>query len=152
MIALKSRNHPISKSLNHQMIRLFLAIILGNALGYAAWSGAWTFVPQLWLVVGSQISFVMRVGLIALTFMLFAAPPVLLGALSAVIARRAHIVVGLASGLWSVGLITLTPANFPIRMPVWYAPTVLIFLSGALGGWLMELHAQTKPISPPSQG
>jgi len=74
-------------------------------------------------------------GLIAVSFVLLAAPPVLVGAFSGWLARRAQIWVGLASGLWALSLIGRVPAEFPIAAGVWYAPTVLVLLSGALGGW-----------------
>lgn len=121
--------------------RLAVVIVLGNVLGYAAWVGARLIIPRLWDGRGPHTNFLLLMGLIALTFILLAAPPVLVGALSAWGARRAQPLVGLACGLWSLTLLSRVPVSIPIAPGVWYAPTVLVLLSGLLGGWLMDLRA-----------
>ena len=121
--------------------RLSGAVLLGNVLGYAAGVGARMAIPQLWQGRGPSTNFLLLVGLTALTFILLAAPPVLVGALGAGLARRAQPLVGLACGLWSLTLLGRVPAGFPIAQGIWYAPTVLVLLSGALGGWMMDLRA-----------
>lgn len=122
-------------------LRLGGVILLGNALGYGAWLGARFSLPVLWQGQSPKTNFLMLVGLTALTGVLLAAPPVLVGALCGWLARRAQPLVGLACGLWSVSLIGRVPATFPIAPGVWYAPTVLVLLSGALGAWMMDLRA-----------
>ena len=121
--------------------RLMGAILLGNLLGYAAWVGARLVIPLLWDGRGPHTNFLMLMVLVALTSILLAAPPVLVGALCGWLARRAQPWVGLACGLWSFILLGTVPAAVPIAQGVWYAPTVLVLLSGALGGWMMDLSA-----------
>ena len=121
--------------------RLVGIILLGNVLGYAAWLGARVSIPLLWQGQSPKTNFLMLVGLTALTGILLAAPPVLVGALCGWLARRAQPLVGLVCGLWSLTLMGRVPANFPIAAGVWYVPTVLVLLSGALGGWMMDLRA-----------
>lgn len=112
-----------------------LAVFGGNVLGYLAWIFAGQAIPRLWAGRDELSHPLVLMGLIAASFVLLAAPPVLIGALSGWVARRAHLWVGLASGLWALSLIGRVPADFPIAAGVWYAPTVLVLLSGALGGW-----------------
>ncbi len=112
-----------------------LAILGGNVLGYLAWLIAGQVVPRLWAGRSEQSHLLLLMGLVAASFVLIAAPPVLIGALSGWVARRAHMWVGLASGLWALSLIGRVPAGIPIAAGLWYAPTVLVLLSGALGGW-----------------
>lgn len=116
-------------------LRVVLAVLGGNGLGLAAWSFAGLAIPRLWAGRSDQTHPLALMGLIAVSFVLLAAPPVLVGALSGWLARRAQMWVGLASGLWAFSLIGRVPADFPIAAGVWYAPTVLVLLSGALGGW-----------------
>lgn len=115
--------------------RAVLAILGGNVLGYLAWVFALQAIPRLWAGRSEHSHPLLLMGLIAASFVLIAAPPVLVGALSGWLARRAHLWVGLASGLWSLSLIGRVPADFPIAAGIWYAPAVLVLLSGALGGW-----------------
>jgi hypothetical protein len=63
---------------------------------------------------------------------------------SAWLARRAQLGVGLASGAGSLTLIQATPASLPSLARVWFAPTVLVYLSCAFGGWMMDLRAQAR--------
>jgi hypothetical protein len=112
-----------------------VSVLGGNVLGYLAWVVAWAVITQLWAGRSEQNHPLLLMGLIALSFVLLAAPPVLIGAFSGWLARRDHLWVGLASGLWALSLIRLVPAGFPIAAGLWYAPTVLVLLSGALGGW-----------------
>jgi len=121
--------------------RLCAVVLLGNVLGYAAWVGARVTLPRLWQDQGPNTNFVMLVGLIALSVILVGAPPVLVGALGGWLARRAQALIGLACGLWSLTLLGRVPAGFPIAQGLWYAPTILVLLSGALGGWMMDLRA-----------
>jgi hypothetical protein len=123
-------------------IRIAAAIVVGNALGAGAWLYAQAAIPRLSASVTEATGLWVRVGVIAIIFILLAAPPVLMGALGAWLARRAQLWVGLACGLWAFGLIQTVPPTFPIAKGVWYAPTVLVLLSTAFGGWLMDLRAQ----------
>jgi hypothetical protein len=120
-------------------LRIAGAILIGNALGLAAWAGARVVIPRLWQGRGPTTNFLTLMALIALTSILVAGPPVLAGALGARLARRAQTWVGLVCGLWSLSLLGSVPAAFPIAQGLWYAPTVLVLLSGALGGWMMDL-------------
>jgi hypothetical protein len=99
--------------------------------------------PRLWSLAETGLP--VGAGGIALAAIWLAAPPVLLGALGAWLARRAQVWVGLACGLWSVTLIDAAPKIYPIIVGIWYAPTVLVLLSGALGGWMLDLRAQVQP-------
>ena len=129
--------------------RLVTIILLGNVLGYTAWLGARVSIPLLWQGQSPKTNFLMLVGLTALTGILLAAPPVLVGALCGWLARRAQPLGGLVCGLWSLTLMGRVPANFPIAPGEWYVPTVLVLLSGALGGWMMALRAvAAKNASP----
>ncbi len=118
-------------------VRLVLAVLGGNGLGYFAWVFAAGAIPRLWAGHSEHSPPLVLMGLVAASFVLLAAPPVLIGALSGWVARRAHLWVGLASGLWALSLIGRVPAGMPIAAGIWYAPTVLVLLSGALGGWSM---------------
>jgi hypothetical protein len=124
--------------------RLAGIILLGNILGYAAWLGARMSIPLLWQGQGPKTNFLMLMGLTALTGILLAAPPVLVGALGGWLARRAQPLVGQVCGLWSFTLVGRVPSAFPIAAGVWYVPTVLVLLSGALGGWMMDLRASAE--------
>ena len=62
------------------------------------------------------------------------------GAFAGWLARRWHLWVGLASGLWALGLIGLVPAGIPIASGLWYAPTVLVMLSG----WLSRVAVSVE--------
>jgi hypothetical protein len=126
------------------MARVLLAILLGNALGYWAWHAGWAALPWLWGPGEASTDVLARAGAIALTAILMAAPPVLVGALGAWIARRAQLWVGIACGLWSLSLIQAEPDVYALTFGVWYAPTVLILLSSTLGGWMLDLRAQAK--------
>lgn len=121
--------------------RMTLAVALGNALGLAAWRFAEVALPWLWTAQRAPGGFLALVGLIALSFILLAAPPVLAGAAAGWLARRAAVWVGLASGLWSLLLLQAVPAGLPLAPGLWYASTVLVLLSGAMGGWMMDLRA-----------
>jgi hypothetical protein len=123
-------------------MRFFLAIAVGNALGLGAWALGWMALPLIWAGVTEAAGFRLLVERVALSAMVMAAPPVLIGALSAWLARRAPVWVGLVSGLWSLGLISPTPKEFPIATPIWFAPTVIILLSSAFGAWMVELREQ----------
>lgn len=124
------------------MWRAFFAGLLGNALGYGVWRAAWLALPGLWASAGPEAGPGRQVGVLIMTVLLIAAPPGLIGAFSAWLAGRARLGVGLLSGLWALTLIRVLPAEVVFLGPVWFAPTVLILLSSALGAWLMELRAQ----------
>ena len=125
--------------------RTLAAIIVGNALGLSAWALARAALPWLWRGRGGVANLPLLMALIAATAILFAAPPVLAGALGAWLAGRAQLLVGLASGLWSLALLQSVPAGLPLAPGLWYASTVLVLLSGMLGGWMMELRALGAP-------
>jgi hypothetical protein len=124
---------------------MLAAILAGNLLGLSAWTLARAALPWLWRERGTMSNLLLLMGLVAVTAILFAAPPVLAGALGAWLAGRAQIGVGLASGLWSLALLQSVPAGLPVAPGLWYATTVLVLLSGMLGGWMMELRAQGAP-------
>jgi hypothetical protein len=126
-------------------MRTLAAIIVGNLLGLSAWTLARTMLPWLWRGRGGLSNVPLLMGLVAATAILFAAPPVLAGALGAWLSGRAQLGVGLASGLWSLALLQSVPAGLPVAPGLWYATTVLVLLSGMLGGWMMELRAQGAP-------
>lgn len=124
------------------MQRIVIAIALGNGLGWAAWALGWRTLPWVWANTTEGAGLGALVGRVALSAMMMAAPPVLIGALSAWLARRAQVWVGLLSGAWSVVLIQSTPESLPSLSQIWFAPTVLILLSALFGGWMMDLRAQ----------
>ena len=126
------------------MSRLAIIILAANALGFTVWQSALALIPRLWAGTNASTGLPTRVGLVAVSAMLMAAPPVLIGALGAWLARRAQTWVGLACGLWGLALIQTVPAAFPIAAGIWYAPTVLVILSSTLGGWLLDLRAQAR--------
>ena len=128
------------------MRRILLVILLGNALGWSAWILGWRALPLLWTSTDGSAGLGALVGRVAVSAMMMAAPPVLIAALSAWLARRAQVWVGLLSGLWSVVLIQSTPDSFPILSQVWFAPTVLILLSALFGGWMMDLREQAQKL------
>jgi hypothetical protein len=123
------------------MLRILLATLAGNTFGLAGWQLARCALPHLWAGRAELPHVVLLLFLIAVTSMLVAAPPVLAGALSAFLARRWHVAVGLASGFWSLILVQSVPAALPLAASLWYAPTVLVLLSGALGGWMLAMRA-----------
>jgi hypothetical protein len=126
------------------MKRFLLATLIGNALGWGAWALGWRALPLIWANVEGTAGWGALIGRVAVSAMMMAAPPVLIGALTAWLARRAHAWAGLASGLWSMTLIQATPESFPIMSQIWFAPTVLILLSALFGGWMLDLRAQAK--------
>lgn len=128
------------------MKRFLFATLIGNALGWGAWALGWSVLPLIWANVEEAVGLGAVVSRVAVSAMMMAAPPVLIGALSAWVARRAHIWVGLLSGLWSVILIQSTPESFPLLSQVWFAPTVLILLSALFGGWMMDLRVQAQSL------
>jgi hypothetical protein len=126
-------------------LRLIGAIVAGNLAGYAAWRFAQVVIPQMWAGQTPQSNALWLLALTGLTFILLATPPVLVGALTAWLARRAPVAVGLLSGLWSLILLQPVPAELPIASGLWYASTLLVLLSGAAGGWTM---ARRRPLAP----
>jgi len=118
-------------------VRLIAAILGGNVVGYAAFRAAAWFTPQLWLAAGEEITFGMRLALIAVSSILFAAPPVMIGALAAKVASRHELFAGLAASLWGVSAFRWWPAIPTLPSESWLAPMTLIFLSGLMGAWVM---------------
>lgn len=129
------------------MPRILLAILLGNGIAYGAWRAAWLVIPELWPAGAAADSVPWQLAKVALTAILLAAPPVLIGAASAWLARRAHLWVGLASGLWALSLIRFLPAEIPGLARLWFAPSVLILLSSTLGGWMLDLSSQARRLA-----
>lgn len=125
-------------------MRLVIAIIIGNLLGWGAWAFGWRVLPFIWANVDERAGWSVLISRVAVSAMMMAAPPVLIGALTARLARRAQVWAGLLSGLWSVTLIQSTPESFPILSQVWFAPTVLVLLSALFGGWMMDLRSQAQ--------
>jgi hypothetical protein len=122
-------------------LRIGSAVVVGNLAGYGAWQFAWVAIPRLWAGQTPESPLAGLLALTALTFVLLAAPPVLAGALAGWLARRAPIVVGLLSGMWSLILLQPVPTELPIAPGLWYASTLLVLLSGAAGGWTMQIRA-----------
>ena len=119
-------------------LRSLVALALGNAAGYAAWRLGLGVVPALWAGQMPPSSVLALIGLTAVSAIVMAGPPVLVGALAARLAGRAHMLVGLLSGLWSLMLIRTVPAGLPIAPGLWFASTVLVLFSGGMGGWTMR--------------
>ena len=118
-------------------VQLIAAILGGNIVGYTAFRAATWFTPQLWIAAGEEITFEMRLTLIAISSILFAAPPVIVGALAAKVASRHELFVGLAASLWGVSAIQWWPIIPTLPSESWLAPMTLIFLSGLMGAWAM---------------
>lgn len=132
--------------------RLALSVLLGNALGLGAnWAAVRVVLPWLWSGVTDDAGVPARMGLVAASAILIAAPPVLWGALGAWLARREQLWVGLACGVWGFSLVSTVPAVLPIASGVWYAPTVLVLLSSMLGGWMLDLRAQARASAGPNR-
>jgi hypothetical protein len=129
-------------------LRPMAAILLGNLAGFAAWQLAWAAIPRLWAGQTPESPAAGLLALTALTFILLASPPVLAGALAAWLARRAPVLVGLLSGLWSVALLQPVPAELPLAPGLWYASTLLVLLSGAAGGWTMQARVLGRTTPP----
>ena len=125
-------------------LRTVLAVLAGNFAGYGAWRFAQAVIPRLWAGQTPQSNVLGLLALTALTFILLATPPVLIGAFTAWLARRAPVAVGLLSGLWSLILLQPVPSELPIASGLWYASTLLVLLSGAAGGWTMARRSFTS--------
>ena len=119
-------------------VRPLLAIVLGNLGGWAAWQVGLAVVTALWQGQTPQSGVLRLIGLTALSAIVMAGPPVLVGALAARLAGQAHVAVGVLAGLWALTLIRSVPAGLPIAPGLWYAPTVLVLFSGGMGGWTMS--------------
>ncbi len=131
-------------------LRPALAALGGNVAGYAALRAALWATPMLWrsrLGAGAPVGdFGVRVLLVVVTAILFAAPPVLIGALAARLAGRARLWVGLAAGLWGIGFARWWP-DMPLLGPqAWVGPAVLVLLAGLIGGWLMDQRAAVRAL------
>ena len=123
---------------------VMVVVLSGNALGLAANQlAARVLVPWIWSRPGA-LTLTQNVTLIIASAILLASPPVLIGALGAWLARRDQMWVGLACGLWGLTLVGRVPEFYPIARGVWYAPAVLVILSSALGGWLIDLGEQAR--------
>ncbi|HKZ71088.1 MAG TPA: hypothetical protein VJ020_13470 [Anaerolineales bacterium] len=120
------------------IVRLALAVLLGNALGYGLFRlAAWT-TPKIWAAAPPPVPFGQLLLLIGITAISFATPPVIVGALAARVAARHEPFVGLATALWGVTARQWWPAQeIPLLPPQsWVAPMTLILVSGLVGGWL----------------
>jgi len=119
------------------IIRIALALLLGNALGYTLFRLAAWAAPQWWHAVETPIPFGKLLLLIGLTAISFATPPVIVGALAARVAARWEPAVGLAAALWGVTARQWWPPQVPLLPPEsWIAPMTLILMSGFVGGWM----------------
>jgi hypothetical protein len=118
------------------VLRVVLAVILGNVLGYslfrlAAWASAFSWNE------GAPPNFGALIWRISLTAIAFGTPPVLMGALAARVAGRYEPAVGLVAALWGVSARQWWPEVVPLLPPEsWIAPMTIILLSGLVGGWL----------------
>ena len=131
-------------------LRPALAALGGNVAGYAAFRAALWATLILWRSsLGADApdgDFGARILLVALTAVLFAAPPVLIGALAARLAGRARPWVGLLAGSWAIGFAWWWP-NVPLLGPeAWVGPVVLVLLSGLVGGWLIDQRAAVRAL------
>ena len=129
-------------------IQPLLAALGGNLAGYAAFRAALWVTPLLWRSGAAEPGRDpgMRILLIVATAILFAAPPVLIGALAARLAGRARPWVGLAAGLWAIGFAWWWP-EVPLLGPeAWVGPAVLVLISGLVGGWLIDQRAGLKAL------
>lgn len=121
-------------------------VLSGNTLGLVAHQLATRIlVPWIWSRP-SAMTLAQNVTLITASAILLASPSVLIGALGAWLARRGQLWVGLACGLWGLTLVGRVPAYYPIATGVWYAPAVLVLLSSAIGGWMVDLSAQADAL------
>ena len=120
-------------------LRPLAASVFGNLCGWGAWRlGLWAL-PVMWAGQSPHSNVLVLLALTGLSAIVMAGPPVLVGALAGWLAGgRVQILVGLLSGLWSFQLITSVPAALPIAPGLWYASTVLVLFSGAMGGWTMS--------------
>ncbi len=135
---LGQRAAPVGRRAWAAPLRPLLAVLLGNLSGWGAWRlGLWV-IPQLWAGLTPQSNVFTLIALTGVSAIVMAGPPVLVGALAARLAGRAHVLVGLLSGLWSLQLISTVPAGLPIAPGLWFASTVLVLFSGAMGGWTMS--------------
>jgi hypothetical protein len=75
--------------------------------------------------------------LIAVTAMVFAAPPVIVGALAARVAGAYEPYIGLAAAFWGVSAQSWWPAIPQLPAESWIAPMALIMMSGMIGGWMV---------------
>ncbi len=131
-------------------LRPLVAMALGNAAGWAAWRlGLWVL-PQLWAGLTPESSLLTLMALTALSAVVMAGPPVLMGALAARLAGSAHMLVGVLSGLWSLTLIRTVPAGLPIAPGLWFASTALVLFSGGMGGWTMRFTG--RRLAPRPEG
>ena len=106
--------------------------------GYAAFRLAIWLTPTWWGTVTTNSTVFQLMALIALTTIIFAAPPVVIGALAARVAATYEPYVGLAATLWGVGLRLWWPLIPQLPAESWIAPMCLILMSGMIGGWLMS--------------
>lgn len=120
------------------LLRYLLTLLGANVLGYAAFLWAWRVVPGWWSAAARPLPFGWLLGLIAVTAIAFAAPPVIIGATAARVAGRHEPYVGLGSALWGLTAYRWWPAEqLPLPPESWVAPMSLILLSGLLAGWVV---------------
>lgn len=133
-------------------LRVVVAVVLGNALGYGAFRLAGGFTHYLW-DAGPAPNYGTLLGRICLTAMAFSAPPVIIGAVMARLAGKFEPWVGVASAVWGLTAKQWWPATVPLLPPEsWVAPMVLILLSGLMGGWMVGSRPPLTPIITPSLG
>ena len=113
------------------VVRFLISLILGNVFGLAFLRLALFGTNAIWTGVKADTAFGTQLLLIGLTAILFATPPVIIGALTALAAGRAGVWAGIGSGLWGFGFSAWWPEPIPYLPPeAWLAPTMLILLSG----------------------
>jgi hypothetical protein len=131
-------------------IRVVVAVLLGNGLGYGAFRLAGEFTNYLWSG-GPPADFGALLWRICLTAMAFSTPPVIIGAVMARIAGKFEPWVGVGSAMWGLTAKQWWPATVPLLPPEsWIAPMGLILLSGLMGGWLVGSRPPLTPVIPPS--
>jgi hypothetical protein len=117
-------------------VRIFLAVALGNLIGYGFFRLAAWAAPQWWQSAPRPMGFSQLLLMIGITAIAFGTPPMIVSALAARLAGRYEPATGLAAALWGVTARQWWPEQVPLLPPEsWVAPMTLILLSGLLGGW-----------------
>ncbi|MBI3362989.1 MAG: hypothetical protein HY023_17950 [Chloroflexi bacterium] len=129
---------------------------MGNLAGFGAFRFAVEVTPLLWQnglsLARPENDLWLRLILTAATAMLFASPPVLIGALAARLAGHVRSWIGMAAGLWGFGFVQWWPPLPLLSREAWLGPTILILLSGLVGGWLMETRATVRALVDKGEG
>lgn len=131
-------------------LRVGLAVLAGNGLGYGFFRLAGWFSTGLWRL-GPPPDFGALLLRICLTAIVFSTPPVIVAALMARLAGKFEPWVGLGTALWGITARWWWPASVPL-LPAesWVAPLSLILISGLIGGWLVGGRLPPLSALPPT--